>query len=420
MTISGPVLTRRPNYLGMDRPTLAALYKTHFGLVRRVVYRFGVPERDQDDAMQEAWIAINRALPGFDPSRPVEPWMFVVAWRAVRDARAHKGPLREVPVSTDELDLVAHDDDEPGRGSVLGDAALVSKLLSEVDEPFRVVLVMHDLEELPMAEVALALDVPLETARKRRRTGLEQLAAAARRHEAAERRRTGAGALLPVPFDPAGFLASHRDEVPPAPESVQDRVWRAVQDRLAADVRPPLRPSGAPSRLAASVAPHAPAFLAGTFLAGAATGAAIAYALLHHRPPVEAPAQRVEPTALLASAAPVQQPSTPPAPPPPPGVGAGAEPLAAGARPQALAEPLASSATTSAPSIASERQLLLAARVDVQHAAAADDPALAESYLEAALGRLDEHARQYPHGDMSADREALRAQVRAQMRTLAR
>jgi hypothetical protein len=70
--------------------------------------------------------------------------------------------------------------------------------------------------------------------------------------------------------------------------------------------------------------------------------------------------------------------------------------------------------------VAHERQILLAARADVERAAATDDPAEAERYLTAATKWLADHERLYREGSMKEEREALRVQVSAQRRGLRR
>ena len=61
------------------------------------------------------------------------------------------------------------------------DVALVHRALEEVDVERRAVLILYELDEVPMKEIAVALGIPLFTAYSRLRVAREELTVAIRR-----------------------------------------------------------------------------------------------------------------------------------------------------------------------------------------------------------------------------------------------
>jgi RNA polymerase sigma-70 factor (ECF subfamily) len=398
MTISGSFHTPVPTYVGMgrptsERPTFEKVYAEHFSDVWGVVCRQGVPARHRDDAMQEAWIAIHRALDRSEPGeiKKIRPWLKLVALRAVRDARSRHGKDWELLVPTDEIDSRAEAPiDETAR-----DRELCRRFLESVDRRYREVLTLHDIEDMPMADVAAVLGIPLNTAHKRRRLGIEQLRKEARRQQAADRHRTPEGVLA--------LLAAVRADVPPVSKGAPLRVWDKVQERLALEPPPPSVPggpalpggwSGSAGRISASLGSHLLALL---------VGAAVGYAALRRsaRAEVAEPPVHAAELVVLPAPAPVVQASALPA----------RAPTIQDPEPAGSAESVAPSARSS---IERETQMLIAARVDAQRAAAANEPEQARTYLRAALRRLTG----IRHESLRVDRDTLRTQVGEQMRAL--
>ncbi len=85
------------------------------------------------------------------------------------------------------MDLVH---EAPGAEGALVDAAnrsLVAQALDTLDLDRRAVVVLHDVDEVSVPEIAAALGIPLNTAYSRLRLGREALSAAVKRLRARER-----------------------------------------------------------------------------------------------------------------------------------------------------------------------------------------------------------------------------------------
>jgi RNA polymerase sigma-70 factor (ECF subfamily) len=139
--------------------------------------RLGVAERDREDLANEVFVRVNEHLDQYDPARPIRPWVFLFAFRAASDYRRLARHRREVH---DPVDAPA-----PGRGPD-DDALLREKqrvvlaALDELDEPKRVVFVMHDIDEIPVPEISRVLGIAEGTAYTRLRAARALFTRAAR------------------------------------------------------------------------------------------------------------------------------------------------------------------------------------------------------------------------------------------------
>jgi RNA polymerase sigma-70 factor (ECF subfamily) len=139
------------------------LFENHFDRVCRNLRRLGVRERDLEDSAHEVFIVVHRHLHDYDRARPLPPWLFGITLRVASDYRHRPRYHREV-LDEHTVDDHAHVDplDLEARWIVL-------QALETLSDEKRAVLVMHDLEEYTMPEIADVLGIPLNTAYSRLR-----------------------------------------------------------------------------------------------------------------------------------------------------------------------------------------------------------------------------------------------------------
>ena len=161
-----------------------SLYKQEFAYAWRTLRRLGVRERDLPDLAHDFFIVVYRHLADYDPSRPVRPWLFGIAFRVVSDyrrsARFARETLGDAPDVVDRAPPV----DEQIAEREAREAVL--RVLEELELDRRAVLVMHDIEGHPVPEIASALTIPVATAYSRLRLAREDVAAAIKRFRARE------------------------------------------------------------------------------------------------------------------------------------------------------------------------------------------------------------------------------------------
>ena len=133
--------------------------------------RLGVPYSDIEDVVHEVFLVMYQRWEDYDRVRPLRPWLFGIAFRVASTQRrkATREVLSEV---YDAEDQGTRPDDAAAAGET---RSLLLKALAQVPLERRAVLVMHDVDEMPMREIAAELGLPLFTAYSRLRKGRKEL-----------------------------------------------------------------------------------------------------------------------------------------------------------------------------------------------------------------------------------------------------
>jgi RNA polymerase sigma-70 factor (ECF subfamily) len=141
--------------------------------------RLGAPSSDIEDLAHDVFVVLIRNWATLDTERPLRPYLFGVAYRIVCAHRRRR--LREVPHP-------APDSEDAGPGPEKSfqsheAAALLQEALERVPLARRAVIIMHELDGIPITEIAAALSISRFGAYARLHKGLKELAAAVRRLE---------------------------------------------------------------------------------------------------------------------------------------------------------------------------------------------------------------------------------------------
>jgi RNA polymerase sigma-70 factor, ECF subfamily len=152
-------------------------FETDLDYLFETLRRLGAGPREIEDLVQEVFLVLHRNWPTLDTTRPLRPYLFGVAFRIVCAHRRRRS--REVP--TPALDL---QDDHASPEGTLQSKESVALLLAALDRiPLqrRAVVIMHDLDGLPVAEIAERLSITRFGTYARLRKARTELAAAVRR-----------------------------------------------------------------------------------------------------------------------------------------------------------------------------------------------------------------------------------------------
>lgn len=128
-----------------------------------------------------------------DPTKAIRSWLYSICERQAANYRRNR--LRRRELLTSHLEL-----DETEARELSGEEQLILEerrvalmaALDELEPQRRAVLVAYELEDIPMAEIAIAFSVPINTAWNRLRLAREDLRAAWSRMEARRRSRLSA------------------------------------------------------------------------------------------------------------------------------------------------------------------------------------------------------------------------------------
>ncbi len=160
-----------------DRSALDQLLRRHYDRIYNVCRRIAGNEADALDATQEALITIARRLERFDGRSSFATWSYRVATNACLDELRRR---KRRPDPTDDetmghhLSTADYAQDDVAERIVAIDS--MTHALDELDDTFRLAVVMRDVLDLDYAEIADQLGIPVGTVKSRIARGRAALA----------------------------------------------------------------------------------------------------------------------------------------------------------------------------------------------------------------------------------------------------
>ncbi|WP_437860437.1 RNA polymerase sigma factor [Sorangium sp. So ce363] len=399
-----------------------------------------VPAAAEDTAQEQQEQDDPAALPlpaSGNPSRPSRPhglgprwraessWLFGIAWRKVRRHLERTYRRLEVPVGLADEAFFEGADVAPSSEQRIATnqrIAIATRLLATIAPERRAILIMADMVEIPLREIARSLELNENTASSRLRLAREDFRSAVKRLRPEEQRALRSGLLMVPLFS----LASSRSAASPAVHSGASAIVEtnapASRPELPSDLEPQ-DVAGRPRR-AARVARSLARFIRPALAwATAGVGGAALFAALAPAPALWA--HRLGPiaTPLLLSRAvhPDARPET----------GPGGRPRSDAPRSDAISDKEAPPSRAPTPTPAGVFRQRKPA-VPEQHAPSdqdreplADELQLLDAARQAllrgdratALERIAAHERRFPEGQLKLMRERLRSKAAAAQAT---
>jgi RNA polymerase sigma-70 factor (ECF subfamily) len=138
--------------------------------------RFVADSTAAEDLVQETFVQVHLAAASFDPERRFRPWLYTIAANKARDYLRTRGRRQQY-----SLDATGIDDDSrapsqnvPAVDASLADQvdaeeqkAVVRELISRMPEHLRLILTLGYYQQLPYAEIAEVLGIPVGTVKSR-------------------------------------------------------------------------------------------------------------------------------------------------------------------------------------------------------------------------------------------------------------
>ena len=148
-------------------PQFEQIYEAQFSYVWNSLRKMGISERNLEDVCHEVFVVAYRNLADYDTDRPVQPWLYGIAFRVASDWREKASHAREKltdPDSPSEPPTALKDLSAEQARQVVMDA------VQHIDPERRAVFVLNRLDGHAMPEVAEALSIPTNTAYSRLRS----------------------------------------------------------------------------------------------------------------------------------------------------------------------------------------------------------------------------------------------------------
>lgn len=181
--------------IAADRTCLEA-FQRELDYVYRTFRRLGIGPSEVDDLVQDLFLCLVRSWSKVDHQRPLRPYLFGIATRMTMARRRKRG--REVA-----WDMFEVADSAPGpefRAQSEQMRAFLLAALQRIPLARRAVLVMHELDGIPVTEVASTLSIPRFTVYSRLRKARRELERAIRQMLKMDHRYSG-GTSGPLTMD---------------------------------------------------------------------------------------------------------------------------------------------------------------------------------------------------------------------------
>lgn len=160
------------------------IYAAYFDFVWRCMRSLGVPERALDDAVQEVFIVVHRALGGFRGDSTIKTWLYgIVRHVAYKQARTAGRKECAQPIDTE---LPSNEPTPSERAQEAEAAAFVQRFAHTLEPKKREVFVLSVLEQCTAVEVAAMTSTPLNTVYTRLRAVRAEFRAALERHRGSQ------------------------------------------------------------------------------------------------------------------------------------------------------------------------------------------------------------------------------------------
>ncbi len=134
---------------------LESLYSLHSSRMKSVAFQVLRDRSDAEDAVQEAFLRIYRALGGFEGQSSLTPWMYRILLNCCHDASRKRTREAESALSA-----------EPAISNQLPLQLAIRRALDRIHSGYRMVFWLFEAEGFRHSEIAAILEIPEGTSRK--------------------------------------------------------------------------------------------------------------------------------------------------------------------------------------------------------------------------------------------------------------
>ena len=160
-------------------PRFETVFHEHAPYVWRAIRYLGIPSADVRDVAQEVFVVVHKRLADFRPGAPVRPWLYGICVKVALAHRRRAHVRREQVV--DELPTTSVPPSQEVAVERLQVRERLQAALDQLDDDKRLVFVLHEIEDLPMREIAEIAGCPIQTGYSRLRAAKAALVLAYQR-----------------------------------------------------------------------------------------------------------------------------------------------------------------------------------------------------------------------------------------------
>lgn len=158
---------------------LTGLVERHHSPLLGFLYRLTGGDRAlAEDLVQETFLRVLRSIGQFHPGRPFKPWLYAIATNIARDHFKQAEMQHADSASDSEAQWESAGDPADGPEARLlidGEARQVAAAVTALPLHQREAVILRYYQDLSLADIASALDVPVGTVKSRLNLGLKRL-----------------------------------------------------------------------------------------------------------------------------------------------------------------------------------------------------------------------------------------------------
>ncbi|MHB8993784.1 MAG: RNA polymerase sigma factor [Armatimonadota bacterium] len=162
-----------------DQQAFAALYQRHQRPIHSLIRHLTGDDEAAADLTQETFVKAWNGMTRLRANNAFGGWLRIIATNLVRDRSRRRRPETNLtdatPEGGPEFDVA---DDGPGPHddvTVQQHQKHIREAVARLPEPQRLVIIMHHLEDIPVADIATRLEIPLGTVLSRLARGRDAL-----------------------------------------------------------------------------------------------------------------------------------------------------------------------------------------------------------------------------------------------------
>jgi RNA polymerase sigma-70 factor, ECF subfamily len=145
-----------------DREAFAILFEQYKNLVYKTAYLMLGESAEAEDALQEIFLQVHKSLSGFDPGKAAfTTWLYRITFNYCLNHRRKKRPFT-LPLEDMSPALKSE-----FPGTQLAEEETLQQAIGKLTDKQHAVVILRYFWDLPYAEIAQILDVPLGTVKSR-------------------------------------------------------------------------------------------------------------------------------------------------------------------------------------------------------------------------------------------------------------
>lgn len=143
--------------MAMAQLDFSQIYAEHKERVWRIISRYVSSRHDKEDLFQEVFLNVHKALPRFREGARPETWIYRIAVNTSINYLKKQKRYRKLKETLSRMGLVAKETNE------ISAEGLIFEPLEKLNPQQRTILIMADVEEEKLDEIAGILKIPVGT-----------------------------------------------------------------------------------------------------------------------------------------------------------------------------------------------------------------------------------------------------------------